>query len=370
MVRVAIVGCGKIADQHVSAIRRIPDSTVVAACDRESLMAGQLAERFNIQACFEDVEDMLGAISPDVVHITAPPQSHYALGHQCLEAGSHVYLEKPFTVTATETESLISLAQHRQLNITAGHNTQFTPAMMEMRRLVNDGFLGGNPVHLESYWSYNLGDLDYVAPMLGNPDHWVRQLPGQLHHNLISHGVARVAEFLDDDIVELISSTHQSNYLRDLGATDIADELRVLIRDRLGTTALFCFSTQIKPPLNMLHIYGQLNSIKVDLMSESFIKIPGKSYKSYLSFLVPPLNDAREHIANAKRNALNILRRRLYQDAGMKELIHRFYDSITTGSPPPIPYREIMLTARIMDAIFSQSGANVRKSAIEAKTGT
>ena len=38
----------------------------------------------------------------------------------------------------------------------------------------------------------------------------------------------------------------------------------------------------------------------------------------------------------------------------MKELIERFYDSIRTGNPPPIPYREIMLTARIMDEIFAQ----------------
>ena len=52
--------------------------------------------------------------------------------------------------------------------------------------------------------------------------------------------------------------------------------------------------------------------------------------------------------------SLNFLRQRLYQDFGMKELIERFYNSIRTGSPPPIPYREIILTARIMDEIFAQ----------------
>ena len=118
----AIVGCGKIADQHVQAIRRIPDGQVVAACDREPLMARQLAERFRIGGCFDDVEEMLRATSPDVVHVTTPPQSHHALGLQCLDAGSHVYLEKPFTVTAAEAESLIELAQRRGLSLTAGHN--------------------------------------------------------------------------------------------------------------------------------------------------------------------------------------------------------------------------------------------------------
>ena len=43
MLRVAIIGCGKIADQHLLAINRIPDCKVIAACDRELLMADQLA---------------------------------------------------------------------------------------------------------------------------------------------------------------------------------------------------------------------------------------------------------------------------------------------------------------------------------------
>jgi len=51
---------------------------------------------------------------------------------------------------------------------------------------------------------------------------------------------------------------------------------------------------------------------------------------------------------------VNFLRRRLYQDFGMKEQIERFDNSIRTGSAPPIPYREIILTARIMDEIFAQ----------------
>src|SRR5512134_2984464 len=115
MVRVAIVGCGKIADQHVQAIHRIPGSTVAAVCDSEPLMARQLAERFAIPGCFGDVGEMLQRTRPDVVHVTTPPQSHYELGRRCLEAGSNVFLEKPFTVTAAEAEELIALARNRGL---------------------------------------------------------------------------------------------------------------------------------------------------------------------------------------------------------------------------------------------------------------
>ncbi len=352
MLRIAILGCGKIADQHVHAIHRIPDCQIVAVCDRELLMARQLGERFGISEYVADLEEMLHANSPDVVHITTPPQSHYTLARKCLEAGSHVYVEKPFSVTADEAASLIQLAERRGLRITAGHNLQFTLEMLEMRWLVKGGFLGGKPIHLESHFSYDLGDTTFVGTLLGNREHWVRQLPGQLLHNILSHGIAKLAEFLDDDL-EIVAKADQSPRLQSLGGKEILDELRVLIRDKTGTTAFFCFSTQIKG-LNQLRIYGSANSLLVDHASGSIIRANPRPYKSYLTYFIPPLQSAREHFRNARINITNFLRRRLYQDFGMKELIERFYDCIRTGGPPPIPYREILLTARIMDEIFAQ----------------
>ena len=328
-------------------------------------MARQLAERFRIAGCFSNVEEMLRAASPDVVHITTPPKSHYILAKQCLESGCHVYLEKPFTIDATETESLIGIAQRCGLKITVGHNYLFTLEMIEMRRLVGEGYLGGRPAHLESYWSYDLGDSSYVAPILGDRNHWVRQLPGQLLHNLISHGIAKLAEFLDEDLTEIIAAANQSERLRDLGGEEVMDELRVLIRDTSGTTAFFCFSTQVKG-LNLLRIHGPAASLRADIITGTLIRTPNRSYKSYLTYFLPPLRNAREHLRNGWRNIANFLRRRLYQDFGMKELVARFYRSIRTQGEPPIPYREILLTARIMDEIFRQIYPNsMRGSSVE-----
>lgn len=354
MLRVAIVGCGKIADQHMQAIQRIPDCEIVSLCDRELLMARQLGSRFGISECFSNLAEMLESASPDIVHITTPPQSHFPLAHQCLESGSHVYIEKPFAVTSPEAESLILLAESRNLKITAGHNLQFTLEMLEMRRLINEGFLGGRPVHVESHWTYDLGDTSYVGPVLGNRTHWVRQLPGQLLHNIVSHGIAKLSEFLDDDLTEIVASAHQSPRIQALGGEEVLDELRVLMRDKAGTTAYFCFSTQIKPGLNQLRICGPRNSITVDHSYGTIVRNENRSFKSYLTFFVPPLLSAWDHLGNARHNIANFLTRKLYQDSGMTELIRCFYNSIRTEAPPPIPYREILLTARIMDEIFSQ----------------
>ena len=111
MLRVAIVGCGKIADQHAEQIVLIPGCEIVGVCDREELMARQLRERLNVESYFTDIKDLLTEAKPDVVHITTPPQTHYPLGVLCLEAGCNVYIEKPFTIS--EAEELIRLAERK-----------------------------------------------------------------------------------------------------------------------------------------------------------------------------------------------------------------------------------------------------------------
>src|SRR5580658_7021827 len=107
MLKVAIVGCGKIADDHASQIQRIKGCEIVAVCDREPLMARQLSERFNIKSYFSDLGQMLTETTPGVVHVTTPPQSHFDIAKLCLQAGCHVYVEKPFTLYEEDAKKLI-----------------------------------------------------------------------------------------------------------------------------------------------------------------------------------------------------------------------------------------------------------------------
>ena len=140
MIKAAIIGCGKIADQHAAHIQRIPGCEIVGVCDTEKLMAKQMYERFNVKHYFSDVKTLLDATNPDIIHITTPPQSHFQLGKLCLQAGCNVYMEKPFTLNTQEAEHLIELANEENLKITAGHNLQFSHEAMRMRELIKNGF--------------------------------------------------------------------------------------------------------------------------------------------------------------------------------------------------------------------------------------
>jgi predicted dehydrogenase len=326
-------------------------------------MAGQLAERFRIPGVFVDAAQMLKSVRPDVVHITTPPHSHFSLGRMCLESGCHVYMEKPFTVTAGEAESLVELAQASRLRITAGHNLQFSPEALQMRELVRSDFLGGPPIHMESIQCFSHDDPTYGKAVLGDSTHWVRKLPGSLLHNLISHGISKIAEFLPGDAPTVTAECFASPYVKKLGQTDVVDEVRAMIRGENDTSAFFLFSTRLGAGTNEFRLYGRTGNLILDNSYRTLLRIKPARFKSYLRFFFSPWIHAKEQVRNSLRNMKRFVRSDFHMDYGMHKLMGLFQQAIRAGGPDPIPMSEILKTARIMDAIFD---AIPRAAAVEA----
>lgn len=354
MLKAAIVGCGKIADSHAAQIQRIKGCEIVGVCDREPLMARQLFERFPIKNYFSDVPELLSEAKPDVVHITTPPESHFSIAKLCLELGCNVYVEKPFALCEADARALIALADDKGLKITAGHDDQFSHVARRMRALVRSGYLGGAPVHMESSYCYEIGRSGYAGALLGDKRHWVRRLPGKLLHNIISHGIARIAEFLASESPQVWAHGFVSPLLKSLGETEIVDELRVIINEEDRVTAYFTFSSQMRPLLHQFRVYGPKNGLILDQDQETLIKLSGTRSKSYIEKFVPPVTTARQYLGNSFTNVRTFWARDFHMKSGMKHLIELFYGSIRDNKPVPIPYRQIILTAKIMDAIFAQ----------------
>jgi predicted dehydrogenase len=318
------------------------------------LMAAQLQERFPVKRCFTDIAALVSESRPEVVHITTPPGSHFEIAEFCLQSGCHVYVEKPFTLDAEEAQRLVHLAEKRGVKLTVGHNHQFSHVARRMRAMVAAGYLGGPPVHMESYYCYDLSSRSYARALLGDKRHWVRKLPGGLLQNIISHGIARIAEFLTSDNPQVLAHGFVSHILREIGESEIVDELRVIILDGDRGTAYFTFSSQMRPSLHEFRIYGPKNGLVLDQTHEMLLRLRGRKFKSYADHFIPPVLYAQQCLSNLLGNARLFLAKDLHMDAGMKFLVESFYRSIREGSPLPIPYREILVTARIMDDIFAQ----------------
>jgi hypothetical protein len=106
--------------------------------------------------------------------------------------------------------------------------------------------------------------------------------------------------------------------------------------------------------LNLFRAFGPKNGFALDQEQETLIKFRGDRFKSYVEKFVPQLITAKQCVENSATNMRLFLARDFHMKAGMKYLIESFYKSIRSGDQPPIPYREILLTSRIMDQIFEQ----------------
>jgi predicted dehydrogenase len=320
-------------------------------------------DRFPVRRGFSDVEELLHETRPDVVHVTTPPQSHFAIAMMCLEHGCHVYVEKPFALDEGEAQRLLNYANARGLKITAGHDDQFTHVARRMRTLVQSGYLGAGPMHMESYYCYDLGSSAYARALLGDQQHWVRRLPGGLLHNVISHCIARIAEFLTGDSLEVVAYGFISPALKKFGETEMIDELRVILCEDERITAYFTFSSQMRPGLHEFRMYGTKNGLLLDHDQETLIRLPGKRLPSYAEKFIRPVGIARQHLGNVTINLRAFLHSDFHMKSGMKYLIETFYRCIEGSASDPIPHSEILLTARIMDRIFAQIGT--QRSQIE-----
>src|ERR1019366_1419496 len=110
----------------------------------------------------------------------------------------------------------------------------------------------------------------------------------------------------------------------------------------------------MRPALHQFRIYGDKNGLILDQDQETLIKLRGKRYVSYAEKFIPPVSFARQYVGNLATNARSFLARDFHMKSGMKYLIESFYRSILEGAPDPIPHSQILLTTRIMDAIFAQ----------------
>jgi predicted dehydrogenase len=357
-LRVAIVGCGKIADGHVEEIAKMPElASVVAVCDREPLMAEQLALRYGIARHSGDFDALLAAERPDVVHITTPPQSHLELASRAIDAGCHVYVEKPLTLRHADSVRLVERAARAGRRLTVGYTYMFDPPAIALRELVAQGVIG-DPVHVESIYGYDLSGA-FGQAILADGAHWVHELPGGLFHNNVDHAFNKLLEFLPDErpLLHAEAWTRRPRGLAD-GRDELRDELRVLLRGE-KVSAYVTFSSHARPVMHALRVFGTRNTVSADFVGRTVTLERAPTLPSAIGRLLPAFAAGGQYLREGLRNLRRFARSDFHFFAGLNQLFRLFYRSILDGSAPPISERDILRVSWLMDEVWAgiRSGA-------------
>ncbi len=351
-MKIAIVGCGKIADAHVEEIRKIPNVELGAVCDLEPIMAEQLATRYAVPRWYCDVARMLETEKPDVLHITTPPQSHVSLAKLAIASGCHLFIEKPVAPRHCDVEAIVAATVAANRKLAVNYWLNFERPAIELRTLFEAGVLG-SPVHVESSYGYDL-DGEYGSAPRRDPDHWVHRLPGKLFQNVLDHVLNKITPFVEDrePFIEAIA------YCSDAGTAAIEpshlfDELRVIIRGA-HASAYATFSAHARPVGHTLRVYGTKNTAHVDFMARTVVLEHKQTFPSALGRLVPPFAVAKDYLRQGLKNLDSFSHSRFGYFDGMRRLLSEFYFSIERDSAPPIAYSEILRVSSMMERICQQ----------------
>ena len=145
MLRVAIIGCGGIANgKHMPALEQIKEVQMVAFCDIIEERAQKAAGQFGVEgaAVYTDYREMLEKEKLDVVHICTPNKSHADIAVAALEAGCHVMCEKPMAKTVADAQRMVDAAKRTGKKLTIGYQNRFRPDSIYLHKACRRGDLG------------------------------------------------------------------------------------------------------------------------------------------------------------------------------------------------------------------------------------
>ena len=195
LIRVGLLGAGYILKAHAKAVQATPRATLHAVCDLSRNLAEAAAAEYGIPHVFTSIDD-LAASDVDAVHVLLPPSLHVAAARQLLDAGKHVFLEKPMGPTGEECRALCDLAEAKGLTLGVNHNFLFTPAYQPIRDAARDGRLGAID-YLSVNWLYALPLIQF-----GPFNSWMIARPGNLVLELGSHLASFALDLLDEVTIE------------------------------------------------------------------------------------------------------------------------------------------------------------------------
>jgi len=141
MVKVAVIGLGKMGISHLSMVRALPGVEVVGIVDSTGYLLGVLKKYTGLNT-YPSIAKLLEKERPDAAVVATPSRLHYPMVRQLLEAGVSVFCEKPFTLSGSDGDELVELARSRGLVTQVGYHNRFVGAFAEVKRLLAAGAIG------------------------------------------------------------------------------------------------------------------------------------------------------------------------------------------------------------------------------------
>lgn len=340
MLKGGIVGCGPVANiSHIPVFKTLNEVQIVAICDKKKGLAGETARLWGIPKSYVDFSHMLHKEDLDFVAICSPPQTHFQLSIQAMEAGLHVLVEKPMAISVGEADEMVAVSKKKKVKLCCVHNFLFSPVLQKAKHLVDIGAIG---------------DLSTVTvtiltgkAALSRQDHWGHSLPGGLFGEYAPHAIYLLSAFIGDiHSVQAVAKKH-SNF-----PWVKADELMVLIEGTKGLGKIVISFNSPRTSFTM-NIFGTKRSLQINNFTMTMIQQKSGGHR-IRDFIIQDFKLSLQITAGA---ASCLVKRGLglrWYQIGHREIIKRFIKNIKNDTKHPVTGEHARETIRILNEIWKQ----------------
>jgi predicted dehydrogenase len=312
MIRVGLIGLGKMGISHHSIINTHPDVKLVAVCDSAAYMLNVLNKYTGVK-CFADYKKMIDESALDCVIIATPSRFHGEMIRYAMERNLHVFVEKPFCLTIDEGQTLVELAARKNLVNQVGYHYRFVGAFQETKRLLDAKSIGDiynfcveayGPVVLRprgSTWRSNRSEgggclydyashaIDLVNYLIGPPS----AIGGTVLNKIYSRDVE------DEVYATLYYNDGKSGHL----AANWSDEtyrkmsVRITIWGGIGKIVADRQECQVYLRANSQNVDGLMKGWNIryatDITRPVWFYLRGEEYSAQLDYFVQCIKEAR-----------------------------------------------------------------------------
>lgn len=269
-MKYALVGCGRIAVNHMKAAIN-NELEIVAVCDilpekmDEILAKYDLQDRAEIKK-YKDYKELVQKEKPELISIATESGNHAEIALYCIENGVNLIIEKPMAMSIEDANKIIDAAEKNNVKVSACHQNRFNVAIQELRKAVEAkrfGKLSHGSIHVR--WNRDHGYYDQ-ATWRGT---WAQD--GGALMNQCIHGIDLLRWMMGDEIEEIYGATRQQfhNYLE---AEDVG---MAVIKFKNGAIGTIEGTTNVYPKNleETLYIFGEKGTVKIGGTSTNNIDV-------------------------------------------------------------------------------------------------
>ena len=228
--RLLIIGVGSIGERHLRCFKATGRADL-SLCETNETLRRTVADRYDVAHCYADLDDAMNERAFDIALIAVPSHLHVSMATKLVDAGAHVFIEKPLSLSLDGIDGLLKLIAHKKVTSAVAYTYRSHPALRSMKQAI-DGGRFGRPVQVVSVWGQH---FPKYRPAYRQIYYTSRATGGGAIQDVLTHAI-NAGEFLVGPVDRVMADAAH----RVLEGVDVEDTVHVITRhgDVLGCYSL------------------------------------------------------------------------------------------------------------------------------------